>query len=317
VLLYLLLDPFKVLYHYDTYYESGKPAYVSLNKEYVAVETFLNNYSKYRYNAFILGNSRTMFYKVSSWKKHVDSDECFHFNATGESLYGIYNKIKFLDAKNVKIKHALIILDYSTLSRVKNLKRHLQLAHPLLSGQSRFDFQLDFFKTFVSKDFLIAYLDFKISNKMKDYMKGFLEDKPVEYNLKYNEIQMKYLDDILEQNDSVFYTSEKMKVFYKRDTIQKISPAIIKSQQYEMLKQISNTLQKHNSYFKIIINPLYDQKRLNGQDKERLIELFGKSNVYDFSGINSFTNDYHNYYEDSHYRPHIADSIINKIYSNK
>jgi len=40
----------------------------------------------------------------------------------------------------------------------------------------------------------------------------------------------------------------------------------------------------------------------------------GKKNVYDFSGKNKLTTPIGNYYETSHYRPHVANKIMELIY---
>ena len=69
--------------------------------------------------------------------------------------------------------------------------------------------------------------------------------------------------------------------------------------------------------YRIIISPLYNQIKLNNQDLDYLKQLFGKDNVFDFSGINKFTKDYNNYYESSHYRPHIAREIMQLIYHDE
>jgi hypothetical protein len=63
------------------------------------------------------------------------------------------------------------------------------------------------------------------------------------------------------------------------------------------------------------VSPLYDQLKLNPQDKEKLDSIFGKHNVFDFSGINEFTKDSLNYYEASHYRPHVAKRLLEIIYT--
>ena len=46
-------------------------------------------------------------------------------------------------------------------------------------------------------------------------------------------------------------------------------------------------------------------------------EIFGKENVYDFSGINEFTEDYHNYYEAGHYRPLLGNKLLERIYKRQ
>ena len=48
---------------------------------------------------------------------------------------------------------------------------------------------------------------------------------------------------------------------------------------------------------------------------EVITTLFGKDRVYDYSGSNDITADYHNYYELSHYRPSVSARILRDIYS--
>jgi hypothetical protein len=61
---------------------------------------------------------------------------------------------------------------------------------------------------------------------------------------------------------------------------------------------------------------MYDQLRIDKTDLNYLEQLFGKSNVFDFSGKNIFTENIGNYYEDSHYRPHVAQKIMEYIYAD-
>ena len=64
-----------------------------------------------------------------------------------------------------------------------------------------------------------------------------------------------------------------------------------------------------------MISPLYNKMKLHNEDLEYLKKVFGETNVFDFSGINKFTNDYRNYYESSHYRPHVAREILKIVYN--
>lgn len=56
-------------------------------------------------------------------------------------------------------------------------------------------------------------------------------------------------------------------------------------------------------------------QNMNKKDLAELQSIFGIRKVYDFSGINEITNDYRNYYEDSHYIPHVADTYLEIIYN--
>ena len=121
--------------------------------------------------------------------------------------------------------------------------------------------------------------------------------------------------DLLIRKDN-YYTPERLSVFYKRDTVQSYSSEIIGDTQKEIFYDIHEILLKHHTNFEIIINPLYDQLKINQKDFIYLVSLYGEKNVHDFSGINAITIDYKNYYENAHYRPHVAREIMNLIYNH-
>ena len=99
---YIFLDPFKVIYSYEIFYDSSAKGWVGLNKDYVSTSTFLNGYKNNHYNSFIFGNSRSIFYQISDWEKHLPAgSSCFHFDASGETLFGIGKKIEFIDSRGV------------------------------------------------------------------------------------------------------------------------------------------------------------------------------------------------------------------------
>jgi hypothetical protein len=316
LLLYITLDPFKVIRKYDRYYSDGIDV-VALDQDYVSTSTFENNYPLYNYNSFIFGNSRSIFYEIADWKCHIDSNSnCFHFDASGESLYGIYKKIKYLDSINVDIKNVLFITDYATLNQVTPRNGHLYMISPQLENYKNIlSFHMSFIEAFFIPKFMIPYLDYKISGKVKPYMKkgGLRDDRPMHYELKTNEISFPRFEKLIEKGE--YYTPERMKVFNNRDTThQKFSPIVILDKQKQLLQKINDIFKKHKTDFKIIINPLYNHRKLNKSDLAYLYSLFGEERVFDFSGINGITNDFHNYYEASHYRPHVARQIMNEIY---
>jgi hypothetical protein len=86
--------------------------------------------------------------------------------------------------------------------------------------------------------------------------------------------------------------------------------------QTELLKEIDQICRKHNTSVKIIISPDYNQISINPADVEILKDIFGYENVFDFSGINEYTNDIHNYYERGHYRPILGARLLQKVYAN-
>lgn len=306
---YCVTDPFKVLYHYDYYYNNGNPLGVVLNRDYVSTSTFKNLYPQYKYNSFIFGNSRSIFYEVSDWEKYIGQDaKPFHFDASSESLYGIYKKIIYVDDK-ISIKNALIILDYNTLLQTEPRKTHLFYISPVLENNTNWSgFHTAFIRAFFSPEFIAPYFEYKITGVMVPP----LDSRPFYYEHVPNEI--KFTSQEQKIKDGIFYTSQKLTAeFPLIDYTDSVNVPIIKEPQFDMLCKIKDIFEKHHTNYKIIINPLYDQIQLNPKDIEILSTIFDHK-VYDFSGNNCFTDDYHNYYEESHYRPHVAAEIMRIIY---
>lgn len=327
LILYISLDPFMVLRDYDVVFDPKAKGWIGINKDFLSTRIYEKNYKKQNYDSFIFGNSRSIFYEIKDWKTHIDSNSnCFHFDGSGEPLYALHKKLVYLDSKNIKIKNCLLVLDYEILMQDKPKTGHLFMISPQLEsvGKNVFErfyqhtiFHLANFKGFLSPLFLYTYLDFKMSNRVKPYMvkNFFLNEKPFTYDSIHNEQTLPILEKMIA--DGTFYTPEKMNDFPKRNAIQKYYPIAIKENQIKMLKEIKSIFKKNNTNYKIIISPNYDQEIFNPRDLNKLNELFGTENVFDFSGKNKFTADYHDYYEAWHYRPHIAREVMNIVYKKE
>ena len=321
ILTYVVFDPFMVVWKYDSFYNMNNKVWIDLDKDYVSTTTFDKQYKEEGYNSFIFGSSRSIFYEISDWKKHIGkSSKCYHFDASDESLYGLGKKIKYINDKGLKIENALLIFDYNLLVQDKPRKDHLYAISPQLENKSNAaSFHLEFLKAFLSFPFLYEYIDYKFSGRAKPYMKTIIskkyDDKHNEYDLKTNEIRFRAAEELI--SEGKYYTDEKMKEFYKRDSLQTYSDVAIKENSKKMLKEIFEIFNTHGTNYKIIISPKYDQLKINEEDLSYLIKLFGEKNVFNFSGKNNMTDDYKNYYDPNHYRSHIAREVMSIIYKNE
>ncbi len=316
--IYLFNDPFKVLRRYDSYYESGKAGVIALNRDFVSVQTLLQNRREAPYDSFILGNSRSLFYEVADWQKITRSTQSFHFDASGESLYGIHAKVRLLDRLKMPLRNVLMILDVESLETTEARHGHIFTKHPLLTGQSQFEFQLEFFKSFFNRVFLKSYLPYLLTRKIRPYMVEdlMLDDRVMEYDLQSNEIRFSEMESRITRDPEGFY-GQRTHLFYERPAQERMSPPVIRARQKEMLQAIQEVLQSRRTDYRLIINPLYDQLKFNTADLEILVRIFGTNRVFDYSGTNEITADRRNYYEASHYRPHIARRILKEIYSQR
>ncbi len=317
--LYIKLDPFKVIKSYDSYYDTNANGWVALNRDFVSTTTFIKNSESIDYDSFIFGNSRSIFYQVDDWKKYLEPDaKCYHFDASNESLWAINKKIEFIDKCGINLDNVLLVLDYPTIIQDKQREGHLSTISPALVDYSNlFDFHKKFYFAFLNPKFLYAYIDFKVSGEVRPHIKkmAILNDIQYHYDVTTNEIRYENFENLIETEEDKYYTSARLSLFYDRDTlVQNYSrPAILKAQK-KLFNNIQSILEKHNSKVKVIISPLYDQMKLNESDLIYLKDTFGEDNVFDFSGINEFTNNYKNYYENSHYRPHLARKLLEIVY---
>ncbi|NCX95504.1 MAG: hypothetical protein EBX41_03675, partial [Chitinophagia bacterium] len=162
MLFYVIQDPFKVVWHYNKFYEKEGIVNVVLNNEYISTENFLNNYKNYHYDSYIFGNSRSRNYEIEYWKTKINTRYAYHFDASNENLYGIERKLAFLSNRNLPIKNALLVIDDEVLSSIENPKGHVFRKHPAISGESWFSFEMLNFQDFVNFDFITQYCHFLI-----------------------------------------------------------------------------------------------------------------------------------------------------------
>jgi hypothetical protein len=307
---YLYFDPFKVIWHYDDY----SYPYVIPNRDFISTRTFLNNYEDNKYNSFVFGSSRTIAFKPNSWKHYLSkADNVFMFDASSESIYGIYTKIKYLNSKDIEIKNALILLCRDvTFNNSENHSGHLFIKHPEISGENKLMFHLTFFKAYLNTKFLFNFLSYKITGHFKPYMAGFIENRVITYNNRTNEINIVDQEVEINENPTEYYAKRK-DIFYIRSGKKQDSVRKINEKQVVMLNEIKQILDRKNTNYKVILSPLYDQLKFHNTDMLILENIFGNK-LYDFTGKNKFTENPLNYYETSHFRPNVGDSILQTIY---
>lgn len=309
---YVIADPFMVVQKHDNYFP--KLSYKECNNDAYRGIRLMDFYKdSINYNSFIVGSSRSDFYYVDEWKKYIGEDaNCFHFNQSGDNLQGSYDRIRYLYNRFEKIDNLLWIIDAKFLEDISHRNGHLFIAPYQVTEKWDFiSFHYEFFKTFLTYEFQSNYLKKLMGNEIQNNV------LPHYYIPITNELHKEVADSMLTVNSKEYYAllpSEYQ--LYDRDSVQIINYPVIKDKQKQILYHIKELINKSNTNCKIVVSPLYDQVKLNPIDLGILQNIFGKNNVYDFSGINEFTNNPLNYYENSHYRPILCNEILSIIYPN-
>jgi len=311
--LFFLLDPFRILKSYPDYSEN---MFVIPNRDFVSTEMYLKNSKKYSYNAFIFGSSRTVAFKTASWKTYLPKQaNPFVFDASGESIFGIYTKIKYLDRTGARLDHCLLIVcPDCTFAKESDHTDHLGIKHPTVAGTSWLKFYAVFMRAFFDNKFMLSYFRFLLTKDYSPSMQRYIEHRKITYNTRTNDICIVDQEKELHENPEGYY-KKRQAVFYERMPKPTTPNRQITQKQREMLREIKQIFLKQHTNYKVVISPLYSQLSFNKADLAVLKVTFGEDAVFDFSGKNNITEHKENYYEASHYRPFVGDSILKILYT--
>jgi len=315
---YFISDPFKVIYPYDDYYNTNPPM-AALNRGYVSTELYLRNHKKYHYDSFIFGSSRSLAYLTTAWQPYIGKKSSpFHWDSSGESLFGIWGALKLVDSMNAPLANALLIVDPVLLAQVSENEEMVFIHHPAVSGLAKIKVQWLFFRKYLSKGFCIRYWDLKLFKTERPYMKNYVYRRLYGFfNPVTNECPSVMQEALITANPEKFYSNRRKFYPVKISEGDGENKAVLAEKQIAMLRDINAIFLRKKTNFKIVISPLYDQRKINHADLQNLQDVFGKDNVYDFSGSNEITKNIMNYKDPGHYRIPVGNFILEKIYAEK
>lgn len=307
ILWYVIADPFMVVRRYSDYFpqQSFRSCANDAFRGIRLMDLYKDSVS---YDSFILGSSRSDFYYVDDWKRYIgDSASCFHFNQSGDNLLGAFQRLKYLYERFDAIDNVLLIMDHEFLSMVTPKEGPLFVAPYQVTDEKDFlSFHWSFFRTFYSVDYQKRY-----------WSEGETDPSGGGYYIaELNELHKPEADMSIEKNPSLYYSSiPDMYKLYKRDSVQTVGAPVIRDEQKRLLRSMANMMVDHNTDFRVIYSPLFDQVKLNPSDSLFLSRVFSPRCFFDFSGMNEYTADTLNYYENSHYRPLLCTKILKVVYN--
>jgi len=316
-LIYVITDPFKVLYsyHFDNYY-NWQPWEV--NRELASVGNLKNRLNKKDTpDSYIFGSSRSFAFQCDTWESYLKNARAFHFDAASETLYGVYCKVKYLDEHNIKINNALFCCDARLLSKTQNEYDITHIKHPDISGESGFSYQTNFIKGYFSDFFFLKHIDYLLTGKVRKYMGDIFVIKPgyVKTDAYKNDWHYQKYDSIIKVDSLGYYNVFKKDAFEINPGNPETYGISIKETQIKMLKEMKRIFDKNDTKIKIIICPEYDQKKFNENDLKWMVSIFGGNAVRDFSGKNEINTLKGNFYDGFHVKPYVAQKIMDDIYT--
>ncbi len=306
---YFVLDPFHVIYSYDTY---GSNYLKTYNRNKISTETFLKNNKKYNFTSFVFGSSRSSAFLTKDWSTFINDTNPYHFDAFNDNISGIAGKVKYIEKQGNKISNAILVVDNDTFN--ESFEKSESIVHlkdyRWEDSSNVFKYHLIFFKAFFKKQYFVSFFDLKIFKTFRPYMDEFFKFKYF-YTTPSNDFLFPENIELLKKDSLAYYKNDWFP--YKPEN-PKMYEESIKEDHLKDLELVADAFKRNKTNYKVIIAPLYDQRAYNSNDKALLEKYFGKSNVFDYSGKNDLTNYLGNYYEGSHFKPVVGKKIMQEIY---
>lgn len=312
----IIWDPYQTLHPKNRWDAKG----FSPNREWVCLNIYQRRVQTNQTPTyFIIGSSRSHAFKTSDWSSYagLSPDSVFHFDAFGMGILRASNLIQFLSRQKPAAKEILWILDHTIFNETEESDRFIYSEPPAISGKSPIYFHTKAIYESLHPAFIFhSCLSSLLPNFEMENQDEFTQKETVD--LFTGDIYYQKNDNLIKIDSVGFYNNNKnIKKFSKYMTdYETISPSVIDNNQVITLKKIRNLLDKDGTKVKIVVSPLFSKIKMNNSDLNQLKNIFGKENVFDYSGLNEYTKEYRNYYDPSHFRRHIAQGILRDIYSH-
>ena len=313
LVVYLITDPFKTLRPFSFQY------FDETNRDYISSELFLKNNPKYHYNSFIFGSSRCCGFNTYHWKHYLpEGAKQFMFQAWGESLTGIEQKINYIDNNGNEISNAIILLDIpGAFSKEQLPHKVLSIKHYKFSGQPKVAFQSCLFYGFIQKPSKWVSSIKQYLNPVTNTFTADTISNDWENGNRNADISIQPPKDSLKSCSAITRAVFFKEIEGKTDLDLKENKPQITSTLFVQLNHIKTVFDKHQTNYRIIISPAYcyNHPQINTNDLKILQDIFGKEKVFDYSGKNEITVDYNNFSDPNHFGLRVGWQIIEDIYN--
>lgn len=315
---YVIIDPFKVIKDYDVEMYEDTASVFKTSDVMISTMRFIKQREKYHYDSFIFENSRSLNFKVKDWEKHIsEPSSCFHFWTSNGYIKSWHDKVLFIDEIGDTIKNALCVVDHDMLSVLERNDKVSAEPPVLCHNNNWVDFHIANYKAFCNFMYMEAVVDYKIFGQYRPYMKKYIQPTPRPHSSDLRTNEPYTNENEAKITAGTFYDKERLKSFQNAQKPGTFSEHILTDKERLLIREIREVFDRHHTNYEIILGPQYDQIKLNDDTMNFLYETFGREHVHDFTGVNKWTSDYHNYYESSHYRPCVAKEIMDIVYNKK
>ena len=310
---YFLTDPYKTQRPFSlTYFDDT-------NRDYLSSELFVMNYPEHQYDSYVFSSSRGGGINTYQWLKYLpEGSSQFLFQAWGETITGIDQKVTYIDERHFPLDNALILVDIPlTFSKPQQPHQAMSIKDPRFSHQSRWVFQAILFYDFIQKpsEWVRAVRKWRRHSAPKivfDPVSNDWEGANKELDLSSPP-----------RKENMRNLSRKAKEVFMKDYVNNPyvalpeSESVIDEPMIEILNHIKSLFDRNGTDYRIIITPAYGYKypAITDDDLHVIQTVFGEENVDDYSRRQDITLDYHNFSDPNHFGLNIGWQMLEEIYN--
>lgn len=309
---YFLTDPYKTLKPFSlTYFDTT-------NRDYLSSELFVKNYPEHQYNSYVFGSSRGCGINTYQWLTYLpEGSSQFLFQAWGETITGIDQKITYIEEHHYPLDHVLILVDIpKTFSHPQLPHIAMAIKDPRFSHQPEWSFQATLFYDFIQKP---SEWKKAVRNRVKSIHPAVTFD-PVSNDW---DKENKDLDlSVPPKKECLRNMSRKAQEVFMRDYIDNPyaaipeSVSVIDDSMLEIMDHIKGVFDRNRADYKIVVTPGYGYQypEITDEDLLALQTVFGEENVFDFSRRKEITLDYENFADPNHFGLNVGWQMLEEIY---
>ncbi len=291
-----IVDPFNVFHSKILKHD------FQINERFVKIEYLEKNHNKF--NGYMVGSSRIGTTAPKVVEHYIPDSKIYNLTINSATLYDNLLHIRYI-IKNYPIKTIYMQLDGVNMNYYGGLEsNYLSRLHPYVEDKSLALFYFDY---------LSGFFPFNIRNKIAQNINyTFKTTYDVKTGIWANPSKEKEVSQNCEEyvaNQKSFHRKNRriLKYTTKKETIRDLKEIV------ELCKtnniKLYTFMMPHN---KVMMDSFVIDDYL-----EYLSDIANITDFYDFSGYNSITTNNCNYYERSHYRPHIGELIAARIFNDK
>jgi len=276
---------------------------IEMNERFVKIDFLEKN--NHKFNAYLFGSSRIGVTEPKIVEQYIPNSKFYNFTLSSANLYDYEKYLKFFIENRYPIKTLYLQLDLDNMSNYgQNEFNYTYKPHPKVNDELTSLFYMKY---------LVGFFPLSISSKV---MNNINHTKNKHYQIEKGTWTMDDNEISLEKSCKEYVKRVPSFNFKNR----RVTRYVTKNANMRALSRVVELCQREKIKLYVFVTPHnhnYMDTLILSEYRAYLQDIAKITSFYDFSGYNSVTENDCNYYEMSHYRPHVAKWIAGRIFNDK